>query len=132
MKASDPATLKPIVFYDGGCPMCRREIDHYRRIDRRENIRWIDIIEEPHRLSEYGLSREQAMQRFHVLDNDGNWQTGARGFIEVWRQLPYYHRLASAVQALRLAGPMDFVYRYWARWHWRRRCNQEQCGLNSD
>jgi hypothetical protein len=25
---------KSVVFFDGGCPMCRREIDHYRRNDQ--------------------------------------------------------------------------------------------------
>ncbi len=35
------------------------------------------------------------MQRFHVLDADGCWQTGAAGFIELWTHLPYYRMLAA-------------------------------------
>ena len=30
--------FRPMVFYDGGCPLCRREIAHYRRIDSAERL----------------------------------------------------------------------------------------------
>lgn len=29
------------VFFDGGCPMCRREIAHYQRLDAAGRIRWL-------------------------------------------------------------------------------------------
>ena len=31
------------MFYDGGCPLCSREVAHYRRLDRRNNVSWVDI-----------------------------------------------------------------------------------------
>ena len=42
------AMNRPVVFYDGGCPLCRREIAHYQRIDRERRIQWTDIQQEPH------------------------------------------------------------------------------------
>ena len=42
---ADP--VRPMVFYDGGCPLCRREIAHYRRIDSAERLRWVDALNEP-------------------------------------------------------------------------------------
>ena len=64
---------KPVVFYDGGCPMCRREIEHYRRIERTRRRLWLVISREPGTVSCYGLTVEQAMQRFHFLDARGRW-----------------------------------------------------------
>mgnify|MGYP000446977673 CR=1 FL=1 len=33
---------RPLVFYDGSCPLCRREIAHYRRQDRAGALGWVD------------------------------------------------------------------------------------------
>ena len=112
--------------------MCSREISHYRRLDQAGLIRWIDISSQAQYLADYGLTVEQAMRRFHVLDGDGRWRTGAYGFIEVWSALPYYRGLAFVARKLRLGMPMDALYRLWARWRWQRRCNGVHCGLSHD
>jgi hypothetical protein len=31
------------VYYDGGCPLCTKEITHYKQNPKAEQIRWIDI-----------------------------------------------------------------------------------------
>jgi len=54
-----PATDSPIVFYDGGCPLCRREIAHYQRIDRDGLIRWLDIQQSEDELQANGLTWEK-------------------------------------------------------------------------
>jgi hypothetical protein len=43
----------------------------------------VDITREREALAFHGLDLETAMQRFHVLDARGNWQTGAWGFVEM-------------------------------------------------
>jgi predicted DCC family thiol-disulfide oxidoreductase YuxK len=126
------AWFKPVVFYDGVCPMCRREIAHYRRMDRTQSLLWVDITREPERVQSYGLTVERAMQRFHVLDGLGRWQTGVAAFLELWSHLPYYRWLASMVRALGLAGPLEALYRRWAGWRLRRRCGEQRCGLSRD
>lgn len=123
------ARYKPVVFFDGGCPMCRREIDHYRRIDQDGSLLWVDITREPLRVRSYGLTVEQAMQRFHVLDGLGRWQTGVEAFLELWSHLRYYRWLASLLRALRLARTLEVIYRRWAGWRLRQRCKDMQCGL---
>jgi len=120
---------KPVVFFDGGCPMCWREIDHYRRTDQNGSLLWVDITREPLRVRSYGLTVEQAMQRFHVLDGLGRWKTGVEAFLELWSHLRYYRWLASLLRALRLARPLEVIYRRWAGWRLRQRCKDMQCGL---
>jgi predicted DCC family thiol-disulfide oxidoreductase YuxK len=94
--AGDPTTMncsvKPVVFYDGGCSLCRSEIAHYQRIDREHKLGWVDISRETELVRSYALTVEQMMQRIHVLDIAGTWQTGSAGFIELRAHLPYYHR----------------------------------------
>ena len=123
--AADPAAT---VFYDGACPMCRREIAHYRRLRGAERVLWIDIARADAPLASYGLSREAAMARLHVRDTAGHWQTGAFGFAELWSHLPGYRWLARTLRLLRLLPLLDRVYRRFARWRMRRACDDRTCG----
>lgn len=115
------------VFYDGGCPLCLKEISHYRRIQREDVIDWLDITDRSLILADYGLTFQAASQRFHVLDQQGRWETGAHGFVILWKHLPYYRYLAAVVESLRLVKLMDLVYSRWAVWRLRRRCSNGQC-----
>lgn len=122
-----PTSARPVVFYDGGCPLCRREIEHYKRRRGADRIEWLDIDAEPQRLGAYGLDQETAMARFHVLDADGRWQTGAWGFVALWSQLPAYRWLARSLSALKLVPLLDRGYRAFAARRLARRCNAGTC-----
>lgn len=126
--AVDDADPAATVFYDGACPLCRREIAHYRRLRGADRLAWIDIAGVNAPLATYGLSREGAMARFHVLDAAGRWQTGAFGFAELWSHLPAYRWLASTLRSLRLLPLLDRVYVRFARWRLRRACDERSCG----
>jgi predicted DCC family thiol-disulfide oxidoreductase YuxK len=124
----DAAAPAATVFYDGACPLCRREIAHYRRLRGAERVLWIDIARADAPLATYGLSRELAMARLHVRDTAGHWQTGAFGFAELWSHLPGYRWLARTLRLLRLLPLLDRVYASFARWRLRRACDERTCG----
>ncbi len=88
-----PAAPALTVFYDGGCPLCRREIDFYRRRRGAAQINWLDISGLPEGEVAPGLSRCAAMARFHVLLPDGHWLSGGPAFAAVWRALPAFRPL---------------------------------------
>lgn len=113
---------RPRMFYDGGCPLCRREVGHYRKVDRNGDVEWLDIHADPSVLDAYGIDREAAMERLHVMDPQGRIHSGARAFVTVWQALPGYRWLAKFVLALRLVPLMEAAYRPFARWRYRRRC----------
>ena len=115
-------TRRPVAFYDGGCPICRREIAHYRRLDRRSAIDWRDIVADPGALANTGIDWEDAMRRFHALDSTGRVRSGVDAFAVVWEALPGWCWLARAVRGLGLVRPLDAVYRWYARRRYRRRC----------
>ncbi|PYG02756.1 putative DCC family thiol-disulfide oxidoreductase YuxK [Thioalkalivibrio sp. ALE21] len=119
---------RPVVFFDGGCPLCRREIGHYQRLDTAGRIDWRDIHADAAALEARGIAWEDAMRRMHAVDEHGRVVSGAYAFVATWRHLPYY-RVAGAV--LHRLPPvvwlMDRVYNVFARSRWRSRCRDGVC-----
>jgi predicted DCC family thiol-disulfide oxidoreductase YuxK len=116
-----------VVFYDGACPLCKREIAHYQRMHGANRVEWVDITRDSARLSAHGLSFEQAMARFHVLQSDGTWHTGAYGFVALWKHLRALRWLAVGLQRLRLLPLTDWLYTRFARRRLKGRCNGSGC-----
>ena len=121
----------PVVFFDGGCPLCRREIAHYRRIGTGQRLCWVDAVSEPEALKTHGLSLEEAMAELHVLDGNGCWQRGIDAFLVIWQQLPAYRWLAKIITTLGLRRPLAFAYGHFAASRNRRRCGDNRCAANS-
>ncbi len=85
------------VYYDGACPLCRAEIGHYSGQEGAGAICFLDASKLTSDLPD-GLTREQALARFHVRLRDGRLASGAAGFVEIWKTLPRWRwaaRLAS-------------------------------------
>ena len=76
------------VFYDGACPLCRREGAFYRRRRGAEAVRWIDVSRCGEGEVAPGLSRQRALARFHVRDGAGRLISGGRAFARLWQALP--------------------------------------------
>ena len=115
---------KPILFYDGQCPLCRREIDHYRKVDKQSRIDWQDIFASDTTLAQYQLSHTDAMKVIHAVDNAGNLKSGAHAFVVVWQELPGYRHLATVLKKLHLVGLVNRAYLVFARLRFRSRCKQ--------
>ena len=120
---------RPVMFYDGDCPLCAKEVRHYRQLDRAGAVEWVDIAREPQRLEALGVSRAAGMRRLHALDRQGRLVSGVPAFAAVWDGLPGYRYLARVIRALGLVGPLDRVYGRFARWRYQRRCRDGLCAL---
>lgn len=75
-----------IVYFDGSCPLCRREISFYRRLPGAERLHWLDVSAGAQTGPD--LSCEAAMRRFHVRDAQGRLFSGGAAFARLWRALP--------------------------------------------
>lgn len=86
-QTADPARAAE-VFYDGACPVCRREIALYQGMTDRD-VAWTDVSgPPPEDAAPLTLDRETLLARFHVRRADGTIASGFAAFLAVWRASP--------------------------------------------
>jgi predicted DCC family thiol-disulfide oxidoreductase YuxK len=119
------------VFYDGGCGLCRREIEHYRNLRASMPIDWVDVTRDQGSLLANHIGLANALAEFHVLDIEGRVHKGADGFLLLWSALPYYRVLPLLCRWLHVQPWLRKLYAHFARWHFRRRCADGACSIDS-
>lgn len=99
------------MLYDGGCPVCRREVNYLKKRNAKGLVEFIDI--DP--LDSYaGISKEEAMKEMLVLDATGQVHRGVDAFFVL------YGRVDLPGLALFLKAPLFYPlnqvgYRIFAR-----------------
>lgn len=78
----------PTVYYDGGCPVCSREINFYRRLPSGESLAWVDVTQAEESALGPGLSHAAALARIYVSRANGKLVNGAVAFAETWSSMP--------------------------------------------
>ena len=73
-----------VVWHDGNCPLCRREIALMRRLDRRGAITFVDATDPD---ASCPIDRRDLLARFHARE-DGTMLSGAAAFAAMWRAIP--------------------------------------------
>jgi predicted DCC family thiol-disulfide oxidoreductase YuxK len=116
---ADPDRLT--VYFDGGCPLCTREIDFYRKRAGAEAVSWVDVSgldvsgvdvsETEGQTVAPGLTREAAMARFHVRRGDGRLVSGGAAFAELWRALPGFRRIGRIAAIWPVLPLLELAYR---------------------
>ena len=81
------------VFYDGACPLCRKEIGFYQRQKGAEQVHWQDVSESDGGDVAPGLSCQAALAKFHVMTADGRLLQGGEAFAALWTRLPRFRWL---------------------------------------
>jgi predicted DCC family thiol-disulfide oxidoreductase YuxK len=94
------------VWFDGGCPLCRREIALMRRLDRREAIRFVDVASDS---SACPIDRADLLARFHASE-DGRLLSGAAAFAAMWRAIPLLRPLGLAARNRAVLRLLERLY----------------------
>jgi predicted DCC family thiol-disulfide oxidoreductase YuxK len=120
------------VFFDGECPLCRREIDVLQRLDKRERVRFTDIAAAGFEPESLGLTHAQLMARIHGRTADGELVEG----VEVFRRLYAAVGFERMVALTRLPGVrsvLDAAYTLFAQNRLRLtgRCADGLCSTES-
>ena len=95
------------VLYNAECPICRREIEHYKRLSG-DDVAYVEITAQT--AADWGLSGEQAAQQLHVRRGAAT-SVGVEAFVAIWRQLPYFWILAPIVDFKPIKAVASVIYR---------------------
>lgn len=94
------------VWYDGGCPLCAREIALMRRLDRKGAIRFIDAARPD---SACPLDRGALLERFHA-EEGGRLLSGAAAFAAMWRAIPLLRPLGLIARSPAVLRVLERLY----------------------
>ncbi len=114
--AESPEVLK--VLFDGGCPLCRREIAHVKGLAEKHQesaLCFVDVSDAASAGPTYAHDRAQLLARFHVERADGSRLDGAAAFIAMWRRLPGWRWLARIAQLPGMPFLFEVAYRGFLR-----------------
>jgi predicted DCC family thiol-disulfide oxidoreductase YuxK len=86
------------VYFDGLCPLCSREINHYRHQVGAEQINFCDITDANFNAKQEGVDPFLVHKVMHVKKANGSLSVGVHAFIEIWQTLPKYRWAARAAK----------------------------------
>ncbi|GAA4036313.1 thiol-disulfide oxidoreductase DCC family protein [Parerythrobacter jejuensis] len=101
-----------LVWFDGECPLCRREISFMRRLDRSSNIHFIDVATAGE--SACPIDRADLLARFHAKE-DGTLLSGAAAFAAMWRHIPLLKPLGHIFRLRPALWVLERLYRAFLR-----------------
>ncbi len=102
-----PPVEKLTIWFDGGCPLCRREIALMQRLDKAGAIDFIDVTDAG---SSCPVDRDALLARFHAREN-GVMLSGAAAFAAMWRAIPLLRPIGLAARNHRVLAALEWLYR---------------------
>lgn len=100
------------VWFDGACPLCKREIAYIRRLDRRGAI-WFEDVSLPG--SACPIDRGALLARFHAQAAGGPIVSGAAAFAAMWCAIPALRLLGELARTPVLLWAFERLYRIFLR-----------------
>ncbi|MFL2801617.1 MAG: thiol-disulfide oxidoreductase DCC family protein [Paracoccaceae bacterium] len=78
------------IYFDGNCGLCSKEINYYKKIDKKNIFKWVDIYTYDTVLKKYGIIKSEALMELHALDENGKMYKGVDSFILIWKNLSFF------------------------------------------
>ena len=110
-----------IVYFDGKCGLCSKEIRYYQKIAPKGVFQWQDIAHDAGPLKALNISQADALRLLHARDKTGKIHIGVDAFILIWNELSVGWRLLSVLASLPIIRPiLRWVYRQFASYRFAR------------
>ena len=118
------------IFYDGSCPLCSREIQHYKNLANNDDsvpILFLDLFDISQLttvgslLAQHDIKLEDARKRIHVLTEEEEVIHSAEAFREIWRRMPYWRVVVPFIDNQPTMKIANVLYTFWAEKRWKSR-----------
>ena len=103
------AETTTLVYFDGACPLCVREIGMLRRLDKNQRLSFEDVSP-PGAAESCPLPQAVMLARFHVRRSDGVLVDGAEAFLAAYAQLPGLSWLGRAGRSRLVCAVLNRLY----------------------
>ena len=100
------------VWFDGACPVCRREIALMKKLDRRGAITFVDIAQGSDQFCP--IDKATLLERFHAQE-DGRLLSGAAAFAAMWRAIPLLRPLGLLAKNGLVLALLERLYQLFLR-----------------
>ena len=120
------------VYYDGLCPICVREMDHYRKYTKAYKIRFVDIAAADFNAQDEGLDGDKIHLKFHAKETGGEILEGVDAFLAIWEQLETFVVLQKLAKSKLTRPFLDLGYIVFAKFRpllRRSECNDDRCHI---
>ena len=108
--------IKLTIFFDGGCPLCKREVDFLQSRNQKGYLSFIDINSSDFSLDfKYGISYKQAMERIHAFKSDGSVIKDIKVFQEAYSLIGLGWIYIPTKLPI-LDKCIEFIYGLWAKY----------------
>ena len=109
-------TPKLTIFFDGGCPLCKREVDFLQSKNQKGALSFIDINTSDFSSDlKYGITYKQAMDRIHAMKSDGSVIKDIKVFQEAYSLIGLGWIYAPTKLPI-LDKFIEFIYGLWAKY----------------
>ena len=130
-------TPKLTIFFDGGCPLCKREVDFLQSKNQKGALSFIDINTSDFSSDlKYGITYKQAMDRIHAMKSDGSVIKDIKVFQEAYSLIGLGWIYAPTKLPI-LDKFIEFIYGLWAKYRLKitfrpsieKLCSEKGCEL---
>ena len=131
-------TAKLTIFFDGGCPLCKREVDFLQSRNQKGYLSFIDINTSDFYLDlKYGITYKQAMERIHAFKSDGSLIKDIKVFQEAYTLIGLGWIYAPTKFPI-FDKFIEFIYGIWAKYRLKltfrpsidKLCTEKGCKLS--
>lgn len=108
---------KVVVFYDGACPSCIKDMHWYQARQRADdnNVVWFDITGQDNTLIDLGIVPMNAMLELHVLNQQGEVFKEIPAYQILLARLPRWAWLGTVIGLPGFRQMLGIIYRRWVQ-----------------